>query len=181
MPVFKVDIQKSRGGIFWTNRYLVETATLSAAAETIEPIFEAEQLFHALDCQFVSGRASDNVPANDQFIIVPLSGGGAITVSGNPLPGFNCVRVDFSTGIGRPCRKYYRTYVGEAEAAGYTWALDYYNIVSGAMLDLLANVPQLCDPGGEILSSQATQVPIQMRQLRRGSKRKVTPVIPVAP
>lgn len=81
---------------------------------------------------------------------------------------------------GRPCRKYYRTYVGEDRSTGQNWEATYVTDSQAALTTQLSFLDVLCDPQGNPVISYLVKVPIQMRQLRRGSKRRITPVIPIA-
>lgn len=178
--VVKVDVQKQRFGMYWTNRYLLNVASPADVSEAMAWAFgEYESQFHGTSVQFVSIRVSDMVENTDNFYIYPVSYAGVISDGGAALPGYVTTRVDLGVGAGRPLRKYYRTYVGEDKIVGSVWESAYRTLVQTNIAALLALVPTWCDPQGNEATSIAVKLPIQMRQLRRGTKKPLTPVIPL--
>jgi hypothetical protein len=180
VPRYNVDVQKSRGGIYWTNRYQLERNEPGLTPAEVAAFRSAEGPIHATTVQFVSLRISDAVPGTDNFAVYPLTGTGGTPDGGTPLPGFCCLRVDIPVGFGRPCRKYYRVYVGEAQSNGQTWIPEYVADTQALMNTLQSTVAGLVDPQGNPWGVPVVKTVIQMRQLRRGSKRQTTPVIPVS-
>lgn len=179
--VVKIDVQKTRSGLFWTNRYLVDVATIGeVTGDMITAITAFEGPIHSTAVSFVSARVSDLEPNTDNFFVVPLSGTGGTSDGGNPIPGFNTLRIDFGVGVGRPLRKYLRVFVGEAQTVGQSWLTDYVTDSQALALSLIDDLPELCDPQGNRAFTVAVKNLIQMRQIRRGSRRRTEPVIPVA-
>lgn len=179
--VVKVDVQKSRGGVFWTNRYLLDLASpADVSYEMAGAIAGHESQFHATTVNFISTRVSDMVPDTDNFYIYPWDFTGALSDGGSPMPGFITMRTDMGVGPGRPLRKYYRTYVGEDRVAGPVWEGAYVTLVKTTLEDLLVEVPTICDPQGNQATYVVAKPPLQMRQLRRGTRKPLTPVIPVS-
>lgn len=179
--VVKVDVQKLRGGLYWTNRYLLDLADpLDVSEAMITAIVGVEKVIHGVSVQFVSVRVSDMAEGTDNFIVYPQTGTGATGDGGAPLAGFMTLRADLAVVPGRPLRKYYRVYVGEGQIVGSVWDETYRSSCETQLGDLLEAIPTWCDPAGNHAQNVVVKTAVQMRQLRRGSKRKVTPVIPVS-
>lgn len=177
MPLFSVDIQKRLGTYYWTNRYVIQADDLTLATNVVPGLVDTEKMIHATTIFFDKARVSDFVAGNDNFIIVPLSGNGEYAVVGDAYPMFNVVRVDLRVAIGRPSRKYYRTGFGEGEADGDHWSNSYYPVLTAAMVQLTTTIAGLVDVDGQLIVGYAVPNLIGMRQQRRGSKRKLAPVI----
>lgn len=181
--VVKLDVQKSLGAgqMYWTNRYLLDYADPSAVPSgEFNAIVAGERAMHSNLVQFVSLRISDIVEGTDNYIVWPLTGTGGVIPTGNPLPGWVTYRVDFGFGAGRPGRKYYRVYVGEGQQNGNVWETSYRGDVQALMNTMIAAAPSICSPDGVNVITAVAKNELQMRQLRRGTKRPLTPVIPVA-
>lgn len=176
MPLFQLDIEKSYQGEFWTNRYILEATDVNATLGTANIIVDAEQDVHNNIINFTKYRVSDIVKGTDNYVIVPINSVGGRVSVGSILPLFNVARVDFGVGIGRPSRKYLRIGFTEADIDGsvivpaLVTALQNY----GALLVSLA---QFVDVDAQPITSSAVVGTLQMRQLRRGSRRRTQPVI----
>lgn len=178
--VVKLDIQKFRQGLYWTNRYLLDLADPSdVSLEMIEAIANTEGNWHATTVTIVSARVSDMVEGTDNFIVYPLNITGAQLDGGDPIPGFVTLRADFGVGVGRPLRKYWRTYAAEALTSGGNWSNTFVAANQALLVTMLAEVPSICDPQGNRAVSVAVKTNLQMRQLRRGTRKKTQPVIPL--
>lgn len=179
--VVKLDTQKIINGQYWTNRYLLDLDGPESVSDAmILSVVASEKVIHSSAVGFVSARVSDDVIGTDNFRIFPLSGVGTQPVTGGTLPGWMTTRVDFGISFGRPCRKYYRSYVGEVAIDGHVWIAEYVASIQTTLTDLLALIPTFCDPQGNHWQSVITKTEAQMRQLRRGSRKKENPVIPVS-
>ena len=176
MPLFQIDIQKTYKGSYWTNRYTVEGASVTAFDFVVDKLVAAEKAIHNVEVIFNRARVTDLVPDNDNFVIIPLTGTGTYGTFGNPLPLFNVVRVDLNVSVGRPSRKYYRTVFGESEVDGDHWSSTYFEAVRAAMNQMIADVPELKDPDAQDIISAVVALQVGMHQQRRASKRK-SPVI----
>lgn len=178
MPRFKVDIEKLFNGEYWTNRWFVDAASLTEAEEFgVAVILQNERTFHFSVVTFTKVRVSDVIEGTDQFITTPSNQPGLLAIGdAQILPLFNTVRVDLRAGFGRPSRKYYRAPLTEAVVNGDTLVATYANTVADAMDSILTTI-NVVDPQNTPIT-QATVFPqVQMRQLRRGSRRRTTPVI----
>jgi hypothetical protein len=179
--VVKVDIQKVRGGMYWTNRWLLNLAGPQLVSQAmVLAIANEESQLHATTVTIISGRVSDMVVGTDNFYIYPMNIPGTIADGGDPLPGWVTLRADFGVGAGRPLRKYWRVYLGENQVVGGVWSPGILLAVKDRMEELLTLVPTICDPQGNEATSVAAKSQLQMRQLRRGTKKRLLPVIPIA-
>jgi hypothetical protein len=171
MARWEVTITKQIGAETWTNVYWVEAETLDAAGNVAAGIVGRERAMHYQQVEFVSYRVSDGVPGTDIFRIVPIGQNGAVAPTGQLLPLFNTLRVDFGAAAGRPSRKYLRGCLAEddidfifVQAAAKTRAQTYGTL----MIEDNAFV----DVDGQDLITAVVYQQVQMRQLRRGSKRR---------
>lgn len=179
MPVFKVDVEKFAGGEFWSNRYFVDAAVLSNAAQMALDIVATERTFHLASVLFTKFVASDLAEGTDQFISVPINLNGQRTLSNDALPLFCIVRTLLTAGVGRTPFKQYRGVLMEGDIAGGTVASGLLNDINTAFNNLitLGNVV-LCDQSGTPITSANSSPRVWSRQLRRGTRRRATPILP---
>jgi hypothetical protein len=180
MPLFQLDIEKRQNDEFWTNVYYVNTTDLIQANLLAPTFVQAEQEFHYNTVLFTKSRVRDMSPDTDAFIITPINTFGDLNDPGNQLPLFNVVRVDFPTaGFGRPARKYYRTGAGTLNiTTAREWTGAYITLVTDALDGLRATVlDNWKDIDGQAILDVSVTPLVGMRQLRRGSKRKVNPIL----
>src|SRR5690242_12978603 len=163
MPLFQIDIQKTDGTHFWTNRYIVNSAdvnTAHAAGNTV--LVPAEQAMHTTLVTLNKIRTATFAPNDNIFRTNALSAVGTQDVRGEILPLFNVVRVDLSTSEGRPSRKYYRLGLGSDDViAGYKWNASTLASISTQVLAIReglndAEAP-LVDPQGEDIFGHTMQ------------------------
>lgn len=179
MAQFKIDIQKSFTGLFWTNRYIVEAADLAAAADVGETIMGAEQTLTISAFTMDKYRVSTGLVGDDSYVIVPVNEPGSREATGALLPLFNVARADFAPASGRPSRKYLRCGITADDlSALVTFALDAAFVSAlQAYADALVALPEFVDPQGQtFITGSAVQL-VAMHQLRRGSRRPTEPVI----
>lgn len=180
MPLFQIDIQKRWNEMYWTNVYHVEASDIPAARLIGYDIVSAERAIHMPFVLFVSMRTRP-YPGPSEGNIQTLDAQGSAP-AGDFLPMFNVVRVDFPTAIGRPSRKFLRTQIPETGTANGVLLPAYVSLIQTEYIAPLASLPvgTLVDIDGQALTTGILYPAVGMRQLRRGSKRVVTPVIPVA-
>jgi hypothetical protein len=179
-PFWQVDVQKRLGTEYWTNVYHCARSNQESAKLFAEGVIALERILHQNIVAFISYRVAP-FPGPSEGTIVPIGlfgTGGTNTY----LPLFNVLRVDFPAPTGRPSRKFYRLPLAENAqidgnieptlVAAYQVHVDNYfaSPDSAGMIDV----------DGQLLVSGRVMPPVGMRQLRRGSRRRITPVIPVA-
>lgn len=179
MPLFSLDIEKSVPGEFWTNRYIINTPDITVAVSIGNQVVSIEREIHKPGVQFTRFRVSDLDPDTDLYSIqaIALPGLAPPATAGN-LPLFNVVRVDFNTGTGRPSRKYLRTPVGEADQIDGNLEPTYAQFIHQTYTIPMLGIDEFVDVDGQAFVSGATHQYVAMRQLRRGSRRRQTPVLP---
>lgn len=183
MPLFQLDIQKQdlQGETeFWTNVYHLQ---LDGYDDLGPPaaIVAAERAIHSGYVAFVSFRLKQALTPFGYSRIVALAGPGEYVVGSTQLlPLYSTMRVDMGVSIGLPIRKYLRTGVSEFESDGRNWKSDYIATVASQYANVVSHLPEIRNPAGDAITGYAVKVPVQMRQLRRGSKRRLNPIIPTA-
>lgn len=175
MPTHQVDIQKVLGSEYWTNRYLLDMDSFSAAIDLQSAIITAEVALHSTLVQFDKARVSNL--ATEEFLVTPLG----ITGTRSPtdlLPLFNTLRYDFTAATGRPSRKYYRGVLGEGDINGsaVTSTFTTFEGLIEALFKENAESQGIVDPQDTLLTSAVRFPFVQMRQLRRGTRRRGTPI-----
>lgn len=183
MPLFAVDVEKTFAGEFWTNRYVVNTTSLANADEAADIIVTRERSFHRVDIEFTKVRTRTLAAGDDVYSSRPIGADGLLASNGPYLPLFNVVRCDFSVeGGGRPSRKYYRLGICAGDV------LTNFNVANaivsaveagtaGMIAELEANASPLVDVDAQVIVEPTAFSTIGMRQLRKGSKRRTTPIL----
>lgn len=187
MAIFQIDIEKKAlagvsTGEFWTNRYLVQAATLSDAVLYAPNLYNMERDIHTGATGFTKCNVRDVDPSTDIYSTIPLNftgtyGGG---IPEDLLPAMLVMRVDLGVATGRPSRKYYHLMLGEGSQSNGGWNAAVLADVGGNWTSLLAaaGTALLCDPQGAEIVSAAPKLEVTVHQFRRGSKRKLQPILP---
>jgi len=181
MALFSLDVQKTFRGLFWTNRYILELTGISDGDTAAAAIIEAERAITIPDVDFTSYRISDMVVGTDIFRVVPVNESGERVILTQALPLFDVLRVDFGTDVGRPSRKYLRGVLAEGDQENYG------ELIVGSLAEFQTNyadavlaVTEYVDVDGQAFVSAAPFSRVAMRQLRRGSRKRTEPVIPLS-
>lgn len=173
--IWQIDIQKQLGTEYWTNVYFSDAGTLPAAKTVGDNLVANEKLIHANIVNFIQMRIRPYPSGGQQGTVYQLSGVGSVSTA-DYLPLFNVARVTLTVASGRPSRKYYRLPVGEADQANGTFIPAKVSSLNTSLASFITTA-NLTDESGNVFTA-ATVVPtVGMRQLRRGSKRRATPVI----
>lgn len=158
---------------YWTNIYWSAAASATAANTTLDALVAAEKALYPSNVIVTAGRIDDGVPNTDIFTTIKYNQAGTRT-AGSGLPLFMTARVDFSIAAqGRPARKYLRSVINEEDIVGYT--LQSGVITALTTYGTAVTATDVCDPQGSNIEIAAVWPQAQMRQERRGSKKKVTP------
>lgn len=184
MPLYQIDIEKKLGDEYWTNVYYVERDDLAAANTDAGFIAGAEANMHLVSVQFTKARIRSAIQGDEIYVTRPLNFLGTRSLENNPLlPLFNVIRVDFAAVSGRPSRKFYRACLLAGHLTGVGNLTNAIILTAQGAVDGLfgaggmPGVP-LRDVDGQALTSASVFQAVGMRQLRRGSKRRTTPVLP---
>ena len=191
MPIYQIDIEKqaiagASTGEYWTNRYLFQADTLGDAAAAGNYITDIERAFHTPAVMFTKTATRDTDPDTDIYNTTPVNlagtyGGGSVPA--DLLPALLVVRCDIGVLTGRPSRKYYHLMLGEGSQSNGNWDAAVITAVQSNVASMLAGVTSgfLCDPQGQPLVTVAPKAVVTAHQFRRGSKRKLTPIITPGP
>lgn len=177
MALYQVDIEKSTnsGNVRWSNRYVINVASIAAGLPIASQIKDAEMDIHSGAIQFEQLRVGlFPVVGSGGGAIVPLGVPGNRVTSGDFLPLFNVARCDFGTLIGRPSRKYLRVGITEADTGGMELTGSLLTLMQTYVTTML-DITEFVDVDGEEFISGSAKPVIAMRQLRRGSKK--TPIL----
>lgn len=178
MPLYSVDVEKLLGSEYWSNRYIVNAASLAAANSVGAQIATIEQNVHSSEVTITKLRTSDQVMGTDEFIVTPLNNIGLAAAGVSRLPLFCVARVDFSVGAGRPSRKYLRLPIYEADVENETFTGAFQTRIANDYVTPLVNLVGYVDVDGQEVIMGQLFPKLAMRQLRRGSKRRLEPIIP---
>lgn len=183
MAQFRIQVFKRLAGSDreWSNTYRVNAADLDAASVGVPSIGSMEQQLHLDNVTITRALVSDVNPATDIFATIPLNltGSRAGGSDGAWLPIFNTMRVDVQVvGGGRPSRKFYRGPILESDQQGGFLSPTLVTLltdqVNGLITVLDGDGTPLIDPDGQEWDTAVGQSKVQMRQLHRKRKKKVT-------
>lgn len=176
MPLYQVDVEKQVGGEYWSNRYLFNVASLTEAAGKMTAIVDAEAPLYHPDVRITKARASDFNPLTDNYSVVQYARAGGRS-AGSLAPLFNVVRIDFNTGSGRPSRKYLRGVLFTGNLAPNFQVDPNLSPALSAYGTAILGLVGFCDPQMQAFTNAQVHPYVAMRQLRRGTKRKLKPII----
>lgn len=182
MATYQIDIEKTMvlttgTTYYWTNVYHCVAGSNAAAVVIGNSVVAIEKAIHATNQTFTKMRVRQNSPIAMAGSITVLSGNGTRATPADVLPAYNTVRADFTKAIGRPCRKYLRINLGESEQTNGILLAGFVTTWTAGYVAALVALGTICDPDGDIITGGALITPVQMRQLRRGSKRRIAPVL----
>jgi hypothetical protein len=175
MPTYRLTIEKywSFASEYWTNVYHVNAADPAAAVPLMDAIVAAEASIHWNTVNITKGRIDDMQPDTDVFFTKVYNTPGSFNAATEPLPLFVVTRIDFgSTAGNRPSRKYYRGTLTEGEVTHNSLLAGLQTRMTGFITSIIGT--GYCDEKGNDINSGALWPQPAMRQLRRGSKKKVT-------
>jgi hypothetical protein len=135
-----------------------------------------EKTIHASTVSFTKMRTRQAGTTGNTGTITPLTGAGGRSVTA-PMPLFNVFRIDFGVSGGRPSRKYIRGPLNSTDNTSGAVTGTTITLLQNSYITPLLNMNVLCDPQGQAFVNGTAWPFVGMRQLRRGSKRKTTPVI----
>lgn len=171
----RLTIEKLYQGEYWTNVYWL-AGSIGDAGSPAAAIIAAEKAVLLDSVLMTKARIDDGVQDTDLYSTIIINDFGDRELAGGSMVAlFNVVRVDFQAGGGRPSRKYLRGLLTEAfvnfntiEAAQLTFFQTNYATV-------VAEVTGFQDVDGDDITAGVVHPFVGMRQLRRASKKKITP------
>lgn len=176
MPVTnRIMVEKLYQGEYWTNVYYADATSVSATTTALA-IVAAERAILGSGILVTKYRIDDNTENTDEYVTGVVNQFGQRDFSASQLiPLFNVVRVDFEAGSGRPSRKYIRGALVESYINFNTIESAQVSYIQTNYADVLAALAGYVDIDGQALVAGVVHPFVGMRQLRRGSKKPVTP------
>jgi hypothetical protein len=177
MPTFEITITKqlTENALFkWNNVYHVLAASITEAADYVDPLITFETAIHSERAELVNARLRQ-MGVGEFGTNYPLSQVGAFDSTGDALPIFLAVRMDLVPSFGRAGRKFYHVMLGEAEQANGLLTNGYevlFAAAADAMIGTLGGI--LCADDGApqyntyVLKSEITQHQFKRKWARRG-------------
>jgi hypothetical protein len=176
MATLRATIEKFHAGSgeYWTNVYHVVADNPVAGLTVCDAIVTAEAAFHKNTVTITKARVDDMVVNTDVYATKVYNTPGALAPGADLLPLFNTVRIDWgNVAGGRPSRKYYRGALDDNDANFTALGAGIQSRMAAFIIAMIGTT--FCDEHGHDINSGALFPQVQMRQLRRGSKKKVTP------
>jgi len=177
MPKYRLTVEKFMplASEYWTNVYWCNAADLLAAMDIGNLLVAAERPITSPAVTITKVRVDDGLPNTTEGGTVMHNVQGTRDMGGGQLvPLFVVGRVDFSViGGGRPSRKFMRGSMGEVDGDFMTLSNSYKSELQNYGNAVVT--AGVCDVDGQLFSFAAVHPTPAMRQLRRGSKKKLAP------
>lgn len=174
MAVFQIDIQQNIGTEQWTNVYHADGADMEAILTALFPLLLTQHRAAHYENVTINKALVRPFPlVSGSYTELPLNVNG--TREGlTDLPLFNVARILFVAFAGKAGVKMYRGALNEGgiEALGNLTAAE-RAFWEDWGTDTLAALPSLCKEDGTRFADINPSPRVGMRQLRRGSKKKV--------
>lgn len=174
--VWQIDIQKVFAGEFWTNVYHCQVGSQAAAKAIAEQIILAESNYSHSGVSFNKYRIARSPRLGQQGTVYQSAEVGKAG-SWQVLPLFNIAMVVFTVEQGRPSRKYLKLPFSTQSISDSRLTTSVIQSINVGYCQVLSAIPELCDESGNSFFSIGVSPVPGMRQLRRGSKRKLQPII----
>lgn len=176
-PLWRIETVKQLGSETWSNDWLTDDATMEDAQDLAALIQTFERNIHMSVVQFTYIRVSSYIPGDRTFRNLQTNVPG-LNDTLDYLPLFNTVRLSLSTSASDPGRKYFRCPIPEIQQANGVLVPSYITFLNTQVLNFLvgpAVLEHLVTPKGNRITSATIFPNVQMRQLHRRRKKKVTP------
>lgn len=177
LPNWRIEIVKQLDGEVWSNDYLTALVTIDAAADIADELVAWEQQVHASVVTILYALVSTTIKGDRTFRHITYNVPGIPNI-GEYLPLFNTIRVDLQTEDSDPGRKYYRQPIPEnGQANGYLvpGTVASFNAAIASTLQPIIDNSALVTPKGNQITGATTFPKVQIRQLHRRRRKKVTP------
>lgn len=177
MPTYKLDIQYVYETEYWTNKLYIIEPDIESAVNALQALTDVLKTGVQNSVTIDKGRITPFPYLRNTYRDVQLNKAGTGGTAA-PAPLFNVVRWEFSRAYGRAISHYFRGGVTPSNIGTdqkFTDAAHTFN--DDLVLALFETGPVICDKIGDPYTRATTDIRVGMRQLRRGSKRKKTPVI----
>lgn len=180
LPNWRIQIQKRLGAETWQNDYLTDDSTIEDAQDLSALILTFEQNVHGVNVVFEFIRISTTIKGDRRFRHLTINEPG-LQPNTPYLPLYNTLRLDLGTAESDPARKFYRAPVREDQQENGIILASTLGFLNGYAQDLLVAtdvVDHLVTTKGNRVTSALFYDRVQMRQLHRRRRKKVTPPTP---
>ncbi len=176
VAVFAVDVQTDYYQEYVTNRYHVLADDMAQAGVRGLAIANIQKSLLPVTNNIDYVRVSTITPGDNLFYTQQANIPGTRGLTSQTMPPFCRWRCDMNVGFRRPLRKYLLIpYEEDSEGSSFTsTAITFFNTNYAAPLFQLGYV---CAEDGTVIIGVSLNSQIGMRQLRRGSRRRATPII----
>lgn len=174
--VWELSIQKQLGTEYWINVYHADVPAQDDARATALAVVNIERAVHSTDVLFVNFRVRNISPIAGPGTVYPVGLVGQLGAA-SYLPLFNVARCDIAVPVGRPDRKYLKFPISNVNVTNGRFtqaALDFWQ---ANYCDAIIALTALSDRSGQPYLSASINPAVGMRQLRRGTRKKSTPII----
>lgn len=182
MPtLYRIQINKLRNNEEWSNDWIIEDETIDDAEDTANELITFEKQIHQDSVFFTYVRISTVLKGDRYFRHLALNQVG-VRNSNDSLPLYCTFRLDLPTADSDPCRKYFRGPVQEGDQTnGFLSAalLGVFNADVATYLATPGLFAKMRSGAGNPVVGGVFSPLVQMRQLHRHKRKKVTP--PVTP
>lgn len=176
-PRWRIQIQKAVVGEEWSNEYLTDDLLLDDAQDLSSQLLTFERNVHLTNVNFVYVRISSYIPGDRTFRHININQPGLLT-TGDFMPLFNTARMDMGTSDSDPARKYYRLPVLETNQASGVFTPAFITTFTTQITNHLVTpgvFAHIVTTAGNTVTGATLHPLVQMRQLHRRKRKKVTP------
>ena len=177
MALWEVSIQKQLGSEYWINVYHCEAADQPAARVVAEEIVGVERAVTMDNVSFVNFRIRQASVLGAPGTVYPIGLTGLVATTVY-MPLFVVARFDFAVPVGRPSRKFLKPPVATTIISNGTFTTAGQTFYNNTYADGLLAISELRANDGQSFLSIRVNPTVGMRQLRRGSRKRTTPIIP---
>lgn len=177
LPNWRIQTQKRLGAEVWQNDWLTDDVTIEDAQDLAALILTFEQNVHGSNVIFEFILISSTIKFDRRFRHLTINEPG-LQPNTTYLPLYNTLRLDLGTAESDPARKYLRAPVREDQQENGVIIPSTLGFLNGYANDLLVVtnvVDHLVTTKGNRVTSALFYDRVQMRQLHRRKRKKVTP------
>jgi hypothetical protein len=176
LAIYEIAIEKALNSEYWINVYHCDATDLQAARAIALNVIAAERTIHMDVVAFTKFRVKNISALGQAGTVYPIGQSGQVQTTVY-MPLFVVARFDLTLPSGRPDRKYIRAPVATTVINNGQFTQSALNFYNGNYSTALLAITGLTDRSGASYTAVAVNPVVGMRQLRRGSRKRTTPVI----
>lgn len=178
LPNYRLSIFKKLDAEEWSNDWMLYTGSFAEATAVAEALINFERNVHGSRVDFTYYLLSSTTVGDRLFKHVGINQAGLRGINtGLALPLFNTVRLDLSTNLSDPCRKYFRCPLEEGNQTDGQLESAFLTMMQTQLVDHFFNsvaMDNVVSGKGNVVTGGSWHPYVQMRQLHRRKKKKVT-------